>query len=1024
MRLVKAFMIALSGLVVVAAVWASFERYGNASFEQIEANVRDKLLTDLKFLQRATSKSPHLGHHLSVAIAGKVGASVAGISPETRLASAAEILAEHAGKYSDRFSWGVFDFIARRADGSRTFKGGDELELVFSSDPAEPELFEAIRYLAIKGVAILTDNSLDDDFKTAVDKKLWQVLDERNSGEQTKFLSSSIRSFQSCTIKGRQHYLMWLPVYADDWLENPEKLKTATLDESASRDKRPFNLAGVVAVVYDEENFRLAGQERFLKALNDNFRRSGCRLAFAPEHAGEKWIADKAYLLDPALQKTLGQRMRGVTRAGNWLRTEIAVPALQNRLIVLARHLGAERPSVKLIRKAVFTLLTFWMAMIIYFCGNHIAMDRKIAFGLRSQLAMLVIAFSMPAFLVAFISMERYLNSTQNATLQRLRTSSQESLTAFDNSIRLYRTRMCSLADALIQRGSDNRAGLAGQPAWTLADRERWLGGVLDIFLERGIVMKNILHVDKNGEIVSRLAGGNRSEEKFFHEFCASIFLPALNIMSPGPGDKNDDELLMKAQAEEVLETMRNVLLPDLFPAIGHTFSSLSHVEGLGDRAFLYHRFTGHGKSVDGAMMMALFAPSLECIAFNQWVENYQDEYRNTFWLIVLKSSPGWFLKAPFGKVFTGGKFGLLRFMYELLPQDISFISQMATLNDEAVVSEISWSGRRWLFATTPGNNLIDYQLTVLMPLDEHYRDYSRFKFRLRLAMLAIFAICSLIGWRLASGFVLPVRRFAETSERLMEGDFSVRLEEDWADDEFRMIAEEFNQIAADVETGRILRKFVSSGALESIAADDKLDRTKALKSTQAVVMFFKLEGFWEATRQKEPAQAVAELNRFFSYVCSAVRVAGGEVSKFIGEKAMTTFFVDAASLSGERSYAAVTAAIAILNRLQRHRMISSSCRVRIGIATGLVRSGIIGAEDTRLEQTVIGDVVNLAARLCSHECESNILMCGNTASAVVEACSRHSGEMIKLEKLPPQLIKGKKQAVEVYAVSDIMYNA
>ena len=81
-----------------------------------------------------------------------------------------------------------------------------------------------------------------------------------------------------------------------------------------------------------------------------------------------------------------------------------------------------------------------------------------------------------------------------------------------------------------------------------------------------------------------------------------------------------------------------------------------------------------------------------------------------------------------------------------------------------------------------------------------------------------------------------------------------------------------------------------------------------------------------------------------------------------------------------------------------------------------MVRSGIIGSETTRLEQAVIGDVVNLAARLCSLETGREIVFCSATRQALQNV---FAGGVVRL---PDQVIKGKKQTVEVFALSPELY--
>jgi adenylate cyclase len=77
-------------------------------------------------------------------------------------------------------------------------------------------------------------------------------------------------------------------------------------------------------------------------------------------------------------------------------------------------------------------------------------------------------------------------------------------------------------------------------------------------------------------------------------------------------------------------------------------------------------------------------------------------------------------------------------------------------------------------------------------------------------------------------------------------------------------------------------------------------------------------------------------------------------------------------------------------------------------MAMGSATVGRIGTE-SRVEYAAIGRVTNLAARLCALAGDSEILV-----DAAVAAASR---EVVRLEPLGPQPVKGYDQPVEVFSV-------
>ncbi len=131
-------------------------------------------------------------------------------------------------------------------------------------------------------------------------------------------------------------------------------------------------------------------------------------------------------------------------------------------------------------------------------------------------------------------------------------------------------------------------------------------------------------------------------------------------------------------------------------------------------------------------------------------------------------------------------------------------------------------------------------------------------------------------------------------------------------------------------------------------------------------VLFQDIRGFTSLSEKTHPEVVVQMLNEFFTEMVAAVEGHGGIVKQFTGDGVMAIF--GAPGIQPAHPALAVRAALDMLTRLEvfnlrRQAHGAEPLRIGIGIHTGEVVAGCVGP-DTRLEYSVVGDVVNLASRV------------------------------------------------------------
>jgi class 3 adenylate cyclase len=169
-------------------------------------------------------------------------------------------------------------------------------------------------------------------------------------------------------------------------------------------------------------------------------------------------------------------------------------------------------------------------------------------------------------------------------------------------------------------------------------------------------------------------------------------------------------------------------------------------------------------------------------------------------------------------------------------------------------------------------------------------------------------------------------------------------------------------QLQQSIRMCSSLQRYVSTDVAELIANGGFIKP----RVIDAVVMFCDVVGFSSLAERLDPQQTAGLLNRIYTHVAPLVFAHGGVIDKYVGDGLLAVWETRASNDSSMR--AALQAALEMHNTVfwLSHRYQSHSLpelQFTIGITRGRMRAGDIGS-DERLDFTVIGDTVNMAARI------------------------------------------------------------
>jgi adenylate cyclase len=190
--------------------------------------------------------------------------------------------------------------------------------------------------------------------------------------------------------------------------------------------------------------------------------------------------------------------------------------------------------------------------------------------------------------------------------------------------------------------------------------------------------------------------------------------------------------------------------------------------------------------------------------------------------------------------------------------------------------------------------------------------------------------------------------------------------------------------------------------------SDLYLDQTAAGKR-EVSVMFADLEGFTSFSEGRDPREVSEMLNTYLRVaIPPIVREHGGEIDRLIGDAIMATWGTRGDQPDHARR--AVDAALAV-QRETGHIAADHPGwpRFRAAVNTGEALVGVLGAESGR-SYTVIGDTVNLAARLEAHAPAGRV---------VIGAATLHALPGVRVEALEGIRVKGRRETVDAYLVDD-----
>jgi len=260
-----------------------------------------------------------------------------------------------------------------------------------------------------------------------------------------------------------------------------------------------------------------------------------------------------------------------------------------------------------------------------------------------------------------------------------------------------------------------------------------------------------------------------------------------------------------------------------------------------------------------------------------------------------------------------------------------------------------------------------------------------------------------------ARGMVRPIKVLSGGMNRVRSGDLGVELNIE-RHDEFGLLSRDFNNMINHLREKLHMQKFVSESTISMIREKKGLDEIElGGKRENLVFLFSDVRGFTAMSEKMEPEDVVAILNEYLDLQAQIIKRNNGDIDKFVGDEVMAVF---SGKNKHEQALISAVEIVRAIEELNEKRKAEGALTVDVGIGIhgGDVVHGRMGSRD-RMDNTSIGDAVNLSARLCSQASPGMVLVSK-------EIMTRAPKGKFKGKKLEPITVKGKQKPIEIFSIT------
>jgi adenylate cyclase len=202
--------------------------------------------------------------------------------------------------------------------------------------------------------------------------------------------------------------------------------------------------------------------------------------------------------------------------------------------------------------------------------------------------------------------------------------------------------------------------------------------------------------------------------------------------------------------------------------------------------------------------------------------------------------------------------------------------------------------------------------------------------------------------------------------------------------------------------------------------ARSRTTRPRSAKTARVAVLFADLRGYTGLAERLAPALIVPLLDEFFGVLARATALHRGQVFHMAGDGMMAGFGLD--GRAGEGSCDALAAGHAMLENFAQvagrwRRELAIESGIGVGLHLGEVAKGMLGPPGHR-RTTLVGDTVNVAARLCARARAGELLL-SSAVAADLDAgpAGGRDAHSFPVLQLPRFELRGRSEPLDIWCI-------